>query len=423
MPSVASGLAGGLDLTAFDAAVKEFYHDDRVEKLTITDHAFLGALAKKEDFFGDVQPVPLRYANNPGRSRTFTTAQANATGNKVARFMLTRVKDYAIAIVDGETADATSNDVGAFLDATTTEVDSTFEAMAATMARDLFRDGTGQIATSDGTGGTSAVVTLTNSADIVHFEVGMYIAIWSGNALNVAGTDEGDITAVDRTAGTFTLNVPTNINTDYGSGITLASGDGLLVEGDGSDGGSALDATVKVAGLDAYLPSGTPAALFSLTRTTDRDRFAGNVVDGSSSSVEEALIDGAVPVARHGGKVSHYFMSYERYADVEKALGSKREYSEMRVTAEIAFPALLVHGPRGPIKIVADQDCQHNIAWGLDMRVWDFYSLFKAPRLLARDGNQRLRTSSADGDEWRVGYYGNLRCRAPGRNVRLTLPT
>lgn len=413
--------SAGLDLTAFDDAVKDYYTDDVIHKLTIQDHPFMGALKKKTDFVGRQMPVVLRYANNPGRSRTFATAQANATGNKVAKFDLTRVKDYAIAIVDGETADATASDVGAFLDATTTEVDSSFEAMANTMARELFRDGTGQISTSDGTGGSGAVVTLQTAADIVHFEVGMFIAIWSGNALNVAGSGRGDITAVDRDAGTFTLDVATDINTDYS--ITLTAGDGLLVEGDGEDGGSSLN-LVKIAGLDAYLPgSSTPGTLFGLNRNVDVDRFAGNTVDGSAVDHEEALINGATRPARHGGKVTHYFVSYEQYANIEKLLGSKRQYSEMRVTAEIAFPALLIHGPRGPIKIVADQNCQATIAWGLDMNVWCFRSLQKAPRLLARDGNQRLRQSTADGDEWRIGYYGNLECRAPGKNVRLTLPS
>lgn len=403
-----------LDMTSLDAGLKVHYTDDEVERLTLSDHPLLALLAKDENFYGKNLPIPIIYGNPQGRSATFADAQANQTSSKIEDFVLTRVKDYAIASLDGETIDASEKDEDAFVDAMTMEFDGAFEAISGSLAHALYRSGTGSIGrVSSGSTVSAATITLESIPDIVHFEVGMTLR---GCSTDGGSYDVGQevIAGIDRDAGTLT---PTSaawntVMTD------LAASDYLVVAGD-------LNAKVK--GLDAWLPSAAPGAtsFFGVDRSVDAVRLGGARYDAATAgdNMEEALFNGAARAARHGGKISHYFVSIERWADLGKILGSKREYVQVHATAEIAFPAYEVNTPNGIAKVIADKDCQADVAWGLDMRRWKFYSLKKCPRILQRDGNKTLRTSSADGEEFRVGYYGQLGCRAPGHNVRVTLPT
>jgi hypothetical protein len=137
--------------------------------------------------------------------------------------------------------------------------------------------------------------------------------------------------------------------------------------------------------------------------------------------IEEALIAAASRVAREGGRPDHCFMNYSEYADLEKALGSKVQYVDLKVNADIGFRGIVVNGPRGPIKCIPDQNCPGGRAFMLQLNVWKLYSLGKAPKILDTDGLKMLRESSADAVEVRVGYYAQLGSRAPGWNANVKL--
>jgi hypothetical protein len=87
---------------------------------------------------------------------------------------------------------------------------------------------------------------------------------------------------------------------------------------------------------------------------------------------------------------------------------SKIQYIDMKVNAEIMFRGIQINGPRGPIKVVPDQNCPNDRAFMLDMDSWKLYSLGKAPKILDTDGLRMLRDSNADSVEVRVGYYAQL---------------
>jgi hypothetical protein len=70
---------------------------------------------------------------------------------------------------------------------------------------------------------------------------------------------------------------------------------------------------------------------------------------------------------------------------------------------------------------MADQFCQRNTAWGVNMDHLSLYSLGKAIRLIENDGNSLLRQASADGVEVRAGFKGQLGCTAPASLVQVTL--
>jgi hypothetical protein len=76
-------------------------------------------------------------------------------------------------------------------------------------------------------------------------------------------------------------------------------------------------------------------------------------------------------------------MDYTQFANLEKALGSKVVYDKVSSDdADIGFQALSIIGPKGPIKIVADQNCTPNVAYMLQMDTWTLNSLGAAPHIL-----------------------------------------
>src|SRR3954465_7254128 len=112
-------MTSGLNLTTFDAVLKQHYTNDRVEDMVYKMNPLLALIPKMEDFGGRNLPIPIIYGNPQGRSKTFTNAQTRGglTSSKVTDFVLTRVRDYSIATIDNETMKASKNNEDAFLEA------------------------------------------------------------------------------------------------------------------------------------------------------------------------------------------------------------------------------------------------------------------------------------------------------------------
>ena len=146
--------------------------------------------------------------------------------------------------------------------------------------------------------------------------------------------------------------------------------------------------------------------------------------NGSSESIEEALIDTASLVAREGGQPDMCFMSFSSYAALEKSLGSKVQYVEVsHKEANIAFAGIRILAPYGPITVIPDRSCISQngvpVAYLLQMDTWKLRSLGRVPHILTYglEGLEGLRVGNADALEIRLGMYGNLTCEAPGWNA------
>lgn len=406
-----------LDMTSFDAALKQHYTDDMVMNLVYKDNPLLALMSKYESFGGKNLPIPLLYGNPQGRSATFATAQSvgASSSSSITDFVLTRVKDYAIATIDNETLEASKGNANAFMEAATTEIDGAINALTRSLAIAMYRDGSGaigQVNAEPAEAGTT-VITLKEANDVTNFEVGMQVVIWSATTGGTQRTTDGSdntwlISAIDRSAGTITLDDA------YTSSGTIAANDYIFVDGDRG---------AKLKGLDAWVPASAPGAtsFFGVDRSVDTVRLGGNRYDGSALPIEEALIEGAARAAREGAKIDHYFVNYDTYSELQKALGAKVQYVDLKATAEIGFRGIQINGPRGPINVVPDQNCQSDTAWGLQLNTWKLYSLGKAVRVIDTDGLQMLRQASSDGVEVRYGFYGQVGCRAPGFNIRVSL--
>lgn len=415
------------------AALKELYPEDGnyMVDLVYKKNPLLALIPKDESpagFAGKYIPVPLVYGTPQGRSATFSTAQTNQTAPALSSFFVYRVRNYQLVTIENELLEATKNDAGAFVDEAKLNMDTGFRNISNDLAADLF-------GAADGVRGSysaisTGVMTLTNAAQVVQFEVGMALVSFS-KAANVytqsTSAAIGYVIGVNRSSGTVTVSAtaggaagtPTNWSTSFPS---------LGVQGDVVFGTITLQTSYfKVSGLGAWLPTTAPTtgdSFWGVDRSVDVTRLAGVRFDGSAESIEEALIDGATLVAREGGQPDMCFMPFASYAALEKSLGSKVQYVDVKHDeADIAFAGIRVHAPYGPITIVPDRSCPSQTAYLLQMDTWKLRSLGKAPHVLTygAEGLEGLRVGTADALEIRIGYYANLICRAPGWNCVIQL--
>lgn len=401
-----------LDLTAFDAALKVHYTDERIENMVYADNPLYALVGKYENFGGKNLPVPLIYGNPQGRSADFSQAQTRgaATSSKLDDFILTRVKDYSIATIDNETMLASEGSENAWLEAATVEIDGAINAISRAHAVYMYRDGWGAIGTIGSI--SSNTITLGNADDVTNFELDMVlVAAASASSGNLRGSSPGDsciVTAIDRSVGTVTVDSLPG---------TFQAGDSLIIKGDRQYTASTRQ---KMSGLEAWCPSSAPSSssFFGVDRTVDVTRLAGLRVDGTAKPIEEVLIDAAMLVGREGRKLTHYFMNFSKYGQLEKALGSKVQYLDLKM-GEVAFRGIQINGPKGPINVVPDQNCQSNRIFGAELSLLKLYSLGKAVRTLDTDGLQMLRRASADGVEVRMGGYLQMGCKGPAGLVNI----
>lgn len=398
-----------LDMTSFDAALKQHYTSDRIENMVYSDNPLLALLPKYEQFGGRNLPVPVIYGNPQGRSATFATAQSNKTNSQITDFVLTRNSDYSLASISNEVIEASKGNANAFMEAATTEIDGAIQAATRSLAIAVYGSGSGTIGqVSAGFTGTS--FTLSDIEEVTNFEVGMELVFSTADGGGSVKSGSITVTGVNRDTGVITVDAGSAI--DGGTGP--ATSDYVFVEGD-------YDSKIK--GLGAWVPAAAPSAtaFFGVNRSVDASRLGGIRYDGSAEPLEEALIGGASRVAREGGKPTHCFMAYSNYAELEKSLGSKVQYVDLKSSVDIAFRGIMINGPRGPIRVVPDQNCPSGVAYMLQLDTWKLYSLGKCPRILDADGLKMLRESAADAVEVRVGYYAQLGCKAPGYNARIAL--
>ena len=407
------------DLPAATGILKELYDGQLVENEVYKENPFFAMVPKKTNFFGKNRPVPLAYGVPQGRSSNFINAQANQSPIQYAEYLLTRKRDYVIATIDNETREAAGNDKGAFVDAITDNVDKSIQAITMSLASACFRAGTGSIGQVSTTVAVSTgVITLQDPTSVVQFEVNMVL---QANATDGGASPRaalGYVISVDRIAGTVTV-ASSGFGGAAASPAAWASSDFLLVQG---------DLNAKISGLPAWLLSTAPIStdnFYGVNRTADRWRLAGGYFNGASEAIEEAVIDAAMLLGREGGTPNMAFTNFGSYAALEKSLGSKVQYTELKAQtadATIAFEGIRINGPKGVIVVMPDRNCPAATLYLLKMSSWTLHSLGEAPKILRyEDNNEMLRVNNADAMELRIGYYGNLACNAPGWSAQVTL--
>lgn len=413
-----------VSVASLQYALKTLWPQDRIRNEVYPDHPFLALIPKREDFYGDSMYIAVRTGDPQGRSAAFATAQtlsalANTSGNagssRGARFLITRAKDYQVINLETEVILASKRDEGALIRALDVEMKAGTNNIGKSLATALFRGASGTIGAVAST--TATTLTLSNINDVTSFEVGMVLVagLDLNTTANLTTPATATITGVDRDTGILTFGAGTFTGTNW------IAASFLFASGDRTPGGGAL---LKVAGLADWVPSVTPTAtLFNgVDRSVDATRLGGLRVDASAFSPEEGLVLTLSRQAREGGKQTHILVNHADYRNIQFSLGSKVETAYQTV-GEIGFQSIQMHGPKGVVSIMADQDCPAGRAYSLDMSTWMLASLEGCPQILNMDGNQLSRVTNADQFEARMVYFANTYCVAPGYNATVAMPT
>lgn len=395
------------------ALLKKLYDGQKVQHMTYEKNAFFAMMPKNEGFFGESYPQPITYANAQGRSQDFTKALAGRGAvSRNLKFDVTRSRDYQIVSIDGETIEATANEKGGFVSARAHELDGAVQNMGNTIDIDMFGSGSGSRGQLSATQNLAlSTITLAVKSDIVKYEMDMKLVLSAADGGGTVKAGSMYVISVDRNAGTFVVSgtmggAATALSTLI---ATAAVSDFIFVDGD-------YDSKLK--GVSAWLPYGGPSAtpFFGVDRTVDSVRLGGNWADLSALSIEEALTTGASQVALNGGKVDEIWINHSKYADLKNALGSKVQYVDREVIPGISFRGIELQCDDGVAQVYASRNQKFDRCFMLQKDTWCFKTLGGAPRVLNLDKLEALREADSDGIQIRMGYYGQLICKAPGFN-------
>jgi hypothetical protein len=404
---------GQVNLTSVDNAYKTYFQPGRVERIGYEEQPTVAWLPKSEDFYGRNCQFDVAYEATPGASADFQTALANAGVGSYATFTLNRARYYSIVNLDNESMEAAGNDDGAFVDLKKEEVETSIKVTTEKLGNAIFRNHGGAIGRANGLAGS--VLTLTNPDDIVNFKKGQKLrsATTDGTSGSVK-TGVATVTAVDRQNGKVTADW-----TSISGFVGTASGDYVFPDGDFGNG---------VRGFDSYIPVTAPTAgdsVFTFDRSVD-SRLSGMRYDGSSLTISDAILKGLAQFRREGGSgaIDMVTMNYDRFTDLSLDLGAKATRDESGKTS-FGYDTIKVSAGGRPVTIMGDHNCQPDTAWCLTKRTWLWKGLGKTPRFFIQNngGQNFIVDPTADGVQIRSGWRGNLLCKAPGLNGRITLPT
>ena len=405
-------------LATFSFALKTRYTDKKVENLTLADRPLLAKLKKDTDFSGDDTVIPLIYGNPQGiASSSLSVAQVNSTNVKGKKFLID-AGDYTGSVSIGDKViKASRNNPGAFLKNKTAETDGLFSQMSDNIA--TYAYGNGGNAIGQQSSESSDVITLTKPTDTYNFEVGMKL-VWSvadGSAVtDAARVGSAEVIAVDRSAGTVTVD-------DYTLITTPANGDYLFREGD-----FVGDTGVQLfSGVGAFIAtSNTPADLYGMVRTDDPTRLAGCRVPASELAglnIEERLqLIGSYMIGRFKGKgATNAYLHPEDFNNLQISLQSRGIRPATDSSTRFGFKAIEFCIGNKDVKVYSDPFCPKDTCFLLRMENWCLHSMDKLIHPLGGDGLEMLRKSTLNDYEFRLVSYPAMSCNAPGYSGRVAL--
>ncbi len=419
------------------AALKELYTDDKdyMKNIVYAKNPWLAMVPKNESpdgFAGKYVPVPLEYANPAGRAHVFANAQNQQTASSVISYFVYAIQDYQLVTITNLLMEQTKTNAGAFVDEASRTLDNGFRNISNNMAFELFAGGTasrGQISAAGiSYSAPTLTLTLSNSQDVVQFEVGMTLqsSTTDGGAATTSTSviDAIQLTSVNRSTGQLQGTV---VQGAPQSGNWVA-GNYLQILGDiGSAGASTIAGMLGLSGLKAWIPSSDPLStdnFWGVNRSADPTRLAGLRFNATSMSISEGLTNALALANREGAAPDLIILDFVSYATLINELGAKVQYVMLEHDeVEVAFEAVHFHSAYGKIPVLADRSCPAQTAYCLTVDSWKLRTLGKAPHILTygMEGLEGLRVGTADALEIRIAYYGNAITSAPGYNMVVSL--
>jgi hypothetical protein len=378
--------------------MKDRYTKKAIANMVYAESPLLALIAKDASFSGRQLVIPVRYGNPQGRNHVFASAQTNSGASAFADFNITLGQDYSVVQFQNKDLKLCSGGEASFIDMRTAEINGAIDELKRNINVSLFGDGSGSRGAIATGGINSDKITLDDPESVVNFEVGQIIEGWTTGGASQSSACT--ITGVDRDAGVLGLSVTTG----------LAAGDLLYIVG---------DKDVAIKGLAAWIPSTAPtsALFFNVNRSIDPQRLGGRIINGVGLPIYEAILKGVRNVARDYGNPNLVVLPYTKFTDLEQSLGQNARFDLAKSNdAVLGFRSIVISGPKGDVKVIADPVCPSNRAYVLQSDTWTMHSADDLVHVVETDGLMLSRMASADAFEVRIASYSQLSCNAPGKN-------
>ena len=393
-------MADTLNFSDISIALKEAYQGGSTDDLLAKEHPLVGLITRERDFAETQKRVPVKYLNAQGASPVFATAQSNAVAAVATAFLVTPVNVYQVANIQGRLIEQAAMGNGTkFLKEICDQMDGSMQEVGNRIATCAYRADGGSIGTVGS--GTSSPITMLYPEQVDTLEVGMVIS----------ANDTNDATSMRSGTGTITaINYDTGVVNYSGTITSLAAGDYIFIST--FEGASA-------AGLEGWCPATAPTSttFFGVDRSVNVNRLGGTRVDCSSFGPEETFARVNARAQRNAVKPDAWFVNPSDLATLEISLASAKMSPIESTEYNFGYEALVAYGK----KIIPDSDCPRGVMWGVPFKHFSMFSIGDAPKILNADGNDILRSGTADTYQGRVGARLNFYSDAPGCIVRAAL--
>lgn len=341
-----------------------------------SENIFAGRIKKKMDFVGKEKEVstPLSFSGGVGSGYL---PVSNAGVYKSAKIYARKV--YATCQIEREAMKASSNNTGAFVQATAETVKKTVESYMRNDSRIKFGDGSGILGRGDaatdvlgaGTSGDPYLVVIDQTVGSVgtfieaNFEEKDFVQVVSGmNAGNNAGgSAEGGVTvtnlleivSVDPATGTIGLVGTSPVLAALVAGPSpLPATSGLAMQR------SYLKEPIGIGGVvrDQYDPRSASADLYEIPAQRRWQSFLEDAA-GAGITVDK-MNKVMLQVEKKIGKVPNLIMTgYEQFQNILALLEDQKVYNlpNKNLKGHLGFNGVEFMSTRGPIGIFTDRFC------------------------------------------------------------------
>lgn len=333
---------------------------------------------------GKYVTFPIHYGRNGGIGARSEMEDLPAAGRQATAAAQIGLKyQYGSIALSGQTLELVDTNYQSFISALELETQGLKTDLAKNLNQQVYRDGSGTLATFTSTNSTTVTV---GPEYIRNFTVGTIVDSYAGTALVNAGLT---VTGVNSTTNQVTL--------DSTTGASVTS---LVRAGSYGKEWTGLDKIVANSGTLYNINPSTVDVWKSVVDTSVSDR----------ALTEGRIITNVDKVRENGGKTSVIFTTLGVRRAYFGLLVQQRQFlntSRENKSFEGGFSGLAFTTDQGEVPIVTDVDCPKGTMWGLsekNLKVyrdadWSFMS---------RDGNMWVRLPGSASGTWKDAYSATM---------------
>jgi len=382
--------------------LKNWYQGPIVSQFN-DDIPFYKHVEKGKEKFSGLQVVrPVKVRRNPGIGATSDGGTLPAIGTQTTTVAQIAAKfNYLRFGITGPMIKASQGDKGAFVSAMEFEMSEGLTDLKNDVNRQLFWDGTADLAvlSANAAGSTSITVTGRESTEDgnKYLDVGMVVDIYTS-----AGALVQSAITISAISGTTTATLTVS------PAVTASSTD--VVVRSGSFGN-------EIQGMLTTLDGGT-STIYNIDRSA-YPVYQGNRISGSGLALSLNVMQQAYNDAkrRGSGKINALFSDYDSERFYNRLLLSDKRYVG-KVTGDGTFSSKDgSYLEFGGVALVPDKDCPTRFAF-LDTTTWKKYVLAEL-EWADETGTYMIAQTSADSFEARLRLFCNFFCEKPAANAVL----